>query len=139
MIYQVYPRSFADSNGDGVGDLPGITSHLGHLADLGVDAVWISPFYPSPQNDAGYDVADYCGVDALFGDLDDADSLIAEAHRLGLRVIVDLVPNHTSDAHAWFQRALAADPGSPERDWYMFRDLDPADDQKNPTMRPNNW
>ena len=142
MIYQVYPRSFADSNGDGVGDLPGITAHLGHLADLGVDAVWISPFYPSPQNDAGYDVADYYGVDALFGDLDDADALIAEAHRLGLRVVVDLVPNHTSDEHPWFQRALAADPGSPERDWYMFRDLDPSedtDDQKNPIVRPNNW
>ena len=139
VIYQVYPRSFADSNGDGIGDLPGITAHLGHLVDLGVDAVWISPFYPSPQNDAGYDVADYCGVDALFGDLDDADTLITEAHRLGLRVIVDLVPNHTSDAHPWFQRALAADPGSPERDWYMFQDLADSDVPANPTILPNNW
>src|SRR5664279_4113667 len=87
VIYQVYPRSFADASGDGIGDLPGITSRLGHLADLGVDAVWLSPFYVSPQNDAGYDVADYCDVDPLFGTLDDADALIARAHELGLRVI----------------------------------------------------
>lgn len=135
VIYQVYPRSFADANGDGVGDLPGVASRLSYLRDLGVDAVWISPFYPSPQADAGYDVADYCGVDPLFGSLADADELIARAHELGIRVFVDLVPNHTSDEHPWFQRALAAEPGSPERDWYVFRDPDPADQ----ALPPNNW
>lgn len=135
VIYQIYPRSFADSNGDGVGDLPGITSRLPYLRDLGVDAIWISPFYPSPQADAGYDVADYRDVDPLFGDLAAADELIARSHELGMRVIVDVVPNHTSDAHAWFQRALAAAPGAPERDWYVFRDVDPAD----PSRPPNNW
>ncbi|MER7416421.1 glycoside hydrolase family 13 protein [Micromonospora peucetia] len=121
-IYQVYPRSFADSDGDGVGDLPGITGRLDHLVELGVDAVWLSPFYPSPQADAGYDVADYRDVDPLFGTLADADRLITEAHSRGLRVIVDLVPNHTSSAHRWFTAALAAAPGSPERDRYVFRD-----------------
>ena len=115
VIYQVYVRSFADSDGDGIGDLPGITSRLPHLADLGVDALWITPFYTSPQHDHGYDVADYRDVDPLFGSLADADDLIARAHELGLRVIVDLVPNHTSDQHEWFQAALAAGPGSPER------------------------
>lgn len=135
VIYQVYPRSFADSDGDGLGDLPGITAHLPYLRDLGVDAVWISPFYPSPQKDAGYDVADYCDVDPLFGSLDDADTLIATAHDLGLRVIVDLVPNHTSDRHEWFQAALASAPGSLERDRYMFRDID----ENDPDTPPNNW
>ena len=115
VIYQVYVRSFADSDGDGIGDLPGITSRLPHLADLGVDALWITPFYTSPQHDHGYDVADYRDVDPLFGSLADADDLIARAHELGLRVVVDLVPNHTSDQHEWFQAALAAGPGSPER------------------------
>ncbi len=135
VIYQVYPRSFADASGDGMGDLPGITSHLGHLADLGVDAVWLSPFYVSPQNDAGYDVADYCDVDPLFGTLDDADALIARAHELGLRVIVDVVPNHSSSEHRWFQEALAAGPGAPERDRYLFREGRGVDG-KEP---PNNW
>ncbi|MDN6844264.1 MAG: glycoside hydrolase family 13 protein [Corynebacterium variabile] len=135
VIYQVYPRSFADSDGDGLGDLPGITAHLPYLRDLGVDAVWISPFYPSPQKDAGYDVADYCDVDPLFGSLDDADTLIATAHDLGLRVIVDLVPNHTSDRHEWFQAALASAPGSLERDRYIFRDID----ENDPDTPPNNW
>jgi alpha-glucosidase len=122
VIYQIYPRSFADSDGDGMGDLPGITARLPRLRELGVDAVWLSPFYPSPQNDAGYDVADYRGVDPRFGTLQDADRLIAEAHTLGLKVVVDLVPNHTSTEHAWFQAAQAATPGSPERDRYHFRD-----------------
>jgi alpha-glucosidase len=130
VIYQIYPRSFADSDGDGMGDLPGITARLGELRDLGVDAVWLSPFYTSPQHDAGYDVADYRAVDPLFGDLTDADKLIAEAKELGLRVIVDLVPNHTSSEHAWFRAALAAGPGSPERDRYIFRDGPEA---------PNRW
>ncbi|MDU0292345.1 glycoside hydrolase family 13 protein [Saccharothrix longispora] len=122
VIYQVYVRSFADSNGDGVGDLPGIRSRLPHLADLGVDAVWITPFYASPMADGGYDVADYRDVDPSFGTLDDARALIADAHDLGIRVIVDLVPNHTSDRHEWFQEALRAGPGSPERARYHFRD-----------------
>ena len=135
VIYQIYPRSFADADGDGMGDLPGITSRLDHLAELGVDAVWLSPFYRSPQKDAGYDVADYRDVDPLFGTLEDADALIAEAHRLGIRVVVDLVPNHTSDQHGWFRAALAAGPGSPERDRYMFREgKGPGGDQP-----PNDW
>ena len=121
VIYQIYPRSFADSNGDGVGDLPGIRSRLPYLRDLGVDAVWLSPFYTSPQADAGYDVADYRTVDPVFGTLADAQALIADAHALGLRVIVDLVPNHSSDQHEWFRRAIADGPGSPFRDRYHFR------------------
>lgn len=135
VIYQVYPRSFADSDGDGVGDLPGITSRLDALADLGVDAVWLSPFYRSPQRDAGYDVADYRDVDPLFGSLADFDALRARATELGLRVIVDVVPNHTSSDHAWFQAALSAEPGSVERGHYLFRD-GRGDDGELP---PNNW
>ncbi|WUH78654.1 glycoside hydrolase family 13 protein [Streptomyces sp. NBC_00435] len=115
VIYQVYVRSFADSDGDGVGDLRGVRERLPHLARLGVDAVWLTPFYVSPQADGGYDVADYRAVDPLFGDLSDADDLIRAAHELGLRVIVDVVPNHTSERHAWFQEALAGAPGARER------------------------
>ncbi|WP_372592932.1 glycoside hydrolase family 13 protein [Actinotalea sp.] len=122
VIYQVYPRSFCDSDGDGIGDLQGITGRLVHLARLGVDALWLSPFYRSPQNDAGYDVADYREVDPVFGTLEDADRLVAEAHRRGMRVVIDLVPNHTSSDHPWFGRALEAGPGSPERARYVFRD-----------------
>lgn len=135
VIYQVYPRSWADSDGDGIGDLPGITSHLDHLVDLGVDAVWLSPFYTSPQNDAGYDVADYRDVDPLFGTLADFDALVDRAHELGLRVIVDLVPNHSSSEHPWFRAALAAEPGSPERARYIFRD----GRGENGELPPNNW
>jgi alpha-glucosidase len=135
VIYQVYPRSFRDLNGDGVGDLNGVTEELHHLADLGVDAVWLSPFYRSPQRDAGYDVSDYCDVDPIFGTLGDFDVMMAEFHRLGLRVIVDLVPNHCSDQHAAFQDALAAPAGSPERDMFIFRDGNGPDGQEP----PNNW
>lgn len=135
VIYQIYPRSFADSTGNGIGDLPGATSHLDHLADLGVDAVWLSPFYRSPQNDAGYDVSDYCDVDPMFGTLADADALIARAHQLGLRVIVDIVPNHSSSEHIWFQEALAAGPGSIERARYIFREGRGVDGDEP----PNNW
>ena len=135
VTYQVYVRSFADSNGDGIGDLPGITAKLPYLRDLGVDALWITPFYVSPQHDHGYDVADYRGVDPLFGDLDAADALLANAHELGLKVIVDLVPNHTSSEHEWFTAALAAGPGSPERARYLFRD-GRGEDGSEP---PNNW
>lgn len=135
VIYQVYPRSFADSNGDGLGDLPGIARRLPTLKDLGVDAVWLSPFYTSPQNDAGYDVADYCDVDPRFGTLADFDALVAEAHGLGLRLIVDLVPNHSSDQHPWFQEALASPEGSPERARYLFREGKGA----HGDIPPNNW
>ena len=122
MVYQVYPRSFADADGDGVGDLRGITSRLDYLRDLGVDAVWIGPCFTSPQVDHGYDVADYRAIDPLFGSLADMDQLIAAAHARGIRVTLDLVPNHTSDQHAWFRAAVAAGRGSPERDRYHFRD-----------------
>lgn len=135
VIYQIYPRSFADSTGDGVGDLPGITSRLDSLVDLGIDAVWLSPFFRSPQKDAGYDVSDYCDVDPLFGTLADFDTLLAKAHANGIRVIADMVPNHTSDQHVWFQEALAAPEGSPERDRYMFRD----GKGPNGDLPPNNW
>ncbi|MGH9278874.1 MAG: glycoside hydrolase family 13 protein [Acidimicrobiales bacterium] len=121
VIYQVYVRSFADSDGDGMGDLPGVRSRLGYVRDLGADAIWLNPFYPSPQADAGYDVSDYRGVDARFGTLADFDALVRDAHAVGLRVIVDLVPNHTSDQHPWFKAAVAAGPGSRERDRYIFR------------------
>jgi alpha-glucosidase len=135
VIYQVYPRSFADSNGDGIGDLPGVIDRLDYLAELGVDAVWLSPFFRSPQADAGYDVSDYRDVDPIFGSLADAETLIAQAHERGVRIIVDLVPNHTSDQHPWFQAALAAPPGSPERARYMFRD----GRGPNGEQPPNNW
>ncbi|MGW2250258.1 glycoside hydrolase family 13 protein [Kitasatospora sp. NPDC001660] len=135
VIYQVYPRSFADSNGDGMGDLPGIRSRLPYLRDLGVDAVWLSPFYASPQADAGYDVADYRAVDPMFGTLLDADALIRDAHELGLRIIVDLVPNHSSDQHEWFQRALREGPASPLRERYHFR---PGKGETG-ELPPNDW
>lgn len=135
VIYQVYPRSFADSDGDGMGDLPGITHRLPALRELGVDAVWLSPFQSSPQRDAGYDVSDYCDVDVRFGTLADFDRMLATAHDLGLRVIIDIVPNHSSSDHRWFQEALAAGPGSPERARYIFRD----GTGENGDLPPNNW
>ncbi len=135
VVYQIYPRSFADSDGDGMGDLPGITAQLPAVAELGVDAVWLSPFYRSPQDDGGYDVADYRDVDPLFGTLADAQRLVEQAHAAGLKVIVDLVPNHTSDAHPWFVAALAAPPGSPERDRYVFRDGRGSHGE----LPPNDW
>lgn len=133
--YQIYIRSFADSDGDGVGDLRGITDHLGYLELLGVNAVWITPFYPSPMADAGYDVADPRDVEPTFGDLEQFDALVRSAHRRGLRVVIDVVPNHSSDQRDWFQQALAAGPGSPERDRYIFRDGTGADGSEP----PNNW
>lgn len=135
VIYQIYPRSFADANGDGVGDLKGITSRLPKLAELGVDAVWLSPFMTSPQHDAGYDVANYCDVDPLFGTLADFDDLQDTAHALGLRVIVDLVPNHCSSEHPWFVEALAAGDGSEERARFMFRE----GKGERGELPPNNW
>ncbi|RST29862.1 DUF3459 domain-containing protein [Sphingomonas ginkgonis] len=131
-IYQIYPRSFADSNGDGIGDLPGITAHLGHVASLGVDAIWISPFFTSPQKDFGYDVADYRSVDPIFGSNGDFDRLIARAHALGLKVMVDLVFSHTSDEHGWFKESRASRDGD-KADWYVWAD---AKDDGSP---PTNW
>ena len=131
-IYQIYPRSFADSNGDGIGDLAGITAHLPYVASLGVDAVWLSPFFPSPMNDFGYDIADYCGVDPIFGALADFDALIARAHALGLRVIIDQVYAHTSDAHAWFGDSRVSRTGD-RADWYVWADPKPDGSP------PNNW
>ncbi|AYC39887.1 glycoside hydrolase family 13 protein [Streptomyces griseorubiginosus] len=133
VVYQVYPRSFADADGDGLGDIRGVTARLGHLAALGADALWLSPFYPSELADGGYDVADYRDVDPRLGSLDDFDAMVAEAHRLGLKVIVDLVPNHTSHRHVWFQEALAAGPGSASRARYVFRDGRGAHGELPPT------
>jgi len=137
-IYQVYPRSFADGNGDGVGDVAGIRARLSHLKDLGIDAIWFSPWYSSPMADAGYDVADYRDIDPIFGTLAEVEALIGEAHDLGIRVIVDIVPNHCSDQHPWFRAAVAAGPGSPERARFHFRpgrgdarELPPNDWQSN--------
>jgi len=135
VIYQVYPRSFQDSDGDGIGDLRGVTQRLPQLEQLGVDAVWLSPFMRSPQRDAGYDVADYMDVDPIFGTMGDFDALVGKAHELGLKVIVDMVPNHTSSDHEWFREALASRPGSAARERYIFRD------GKGPhgEAPPNNW
>src|SRR3989442_1055134 len=126
VVYQIYPRSFADSNGDGIGDLPGIIAHLDHLNDgtptsLGVDAIWLSPIYPSPGRDVGYDVSDYTGVDAVFGSLEDFDLLVAEAHRRNIKVVLDLVMNHTSDLHRWFAESSSS-RDNPKADWYLWRD-----------------
>src|SRR5580700_6501143 len=131
-IYQIYPRSFQDSNGDGIGDLTGILSRVDYLATLGIDALWISPFYPSPMADFGYDVADYCDVDPLFGTLEDFDRLLDDAHALGIRVIIDWVPNHTSDRHPWFVDSRSG-PDSEHRRWYVWRDGRPDGSP------PNNW
>jgi len=132
VIYQVYPRSFADTNGDGVGDLQGITDHLEHIASLGVDAVWLSPFFTSPMKDFGYDVADYCDVDPIFGALEDFDRLIARAHGLGLRIITDLVFAHTSDRHPWFHESRQSRT-NPKADWYVWADA------KVDGSPPSNW
>jgi alpha-glucosidase len=132
VIYQIYPRSFQDSNGDGVGDLPGITSRLAHVASLGVDAIWLSPFFTSPMKDFGYDIADYCNVDPIFGTLADFDALVARAHALGLKVIIDQVYAHTSDAHAWFRSSREGRNGA-HADWYVWADPRPDGSP------PNNW
>ncbi|MFI5866711.1 glycoside hydrolase family 13 protein [Streptomyces sp. NPDC051546] len=134
-IYQIYPRSFADGNGDGIGDLAGIRARLPYLRRLGVDAVWISPWYPSPMADGGYDIADYRDIDPVFGTLAEAEALLSEAHAAGLRVLVDIVPNHCSDRHPWFRAALAAGPGSPERARFWFR---PGRGEHG-ELPPNNW
>lgn len=135
VIYQVYIRSFADGDGDGTGDIAGLRSRLPYLADLGVDAIWINPWYPSPLADGGYDVSDFRDIHPGYGTLDEAGQLVTEAHGLGLRVILDIVPNHVSDQHAWFQEALAAAPGSPERARFIFRE-GRGEDGSEP---PNDW
>src|ERR671923_2367563 len=132
IIYQIYPRSFMDSNGDGVGDLPGIASKLDYLRWLGVDAIWLSPIFPSPMADFGYDVADYTDIHPLFGTLADFDRLVVEAHRRQLKVILDYVPNHTSEQHPWFTESRSS-RHSPKRDWYIWRDPAPGGGL------PNNW
>ncbi len=131
-IYQIYPRSFQDSNGDGIGDLAGVIQRLDYLVWLGIDAIWLSPFYPSPMADFGYDVADYCDVDPIFGTLADFDRLVTEAHARGLKVIVDFVPNHTSEAHPWFVESRKSSD-NPKRDWFIWRDPKPDG------SLPNNW
>jgi alpha-glucosidase len=134
-IYQLYVRSFADANGDGIGDLAGVRAHLPYLAELGVDAIWFNPWYPSPMSDAGYDISDYRSIEPVFGTLADADGLISEAHAYGIRIIIDVVPNHGSDQHPWFAEALAARPGSAARDRFWFRPgRGPAGD-----LPPNGW
>ncbi len=143
VIYQIYPRSFADSNGDGIGDLAGITSRLDYLADLGIDAIWLSPFYPTPDNDFGYDVSNYVDVDPRFGTLADFDRLVAEAHRRNIHVILDLVLNHTSDQHSWFLESRSS-RDNPKRDWYIWRppSVSPHFLRKwgeNKRGAPNNW
>lgn len=132
-VYQIYPRSFADANGDGLGDIPGIVSRADYLRDLGIDAVWLSPFYPSALADGGYDVADYRDVDPRLGTLDDFDDMVAALHERGIRVIVDIVPNHSSDLHEWFQEALAAGRGSAARERYIFREGSGPDGSEPPT------
>jgi alpha-glucosidase len=126
VIYQIYPRSFSDSNGDGLGDLTGIISHIDYLSDLGIDAIWLSPFFPTPDKDFGYDVSNYVDVDPRFGTLSDFDRLVAEAHRHGIRIVLDMVLNHTSDKHPWFLESRSSQD-NPKRDWYIWRD------------HPNNW
>ncbi len=142
VIYQIYPRSFQDTDGDGVGDLRGIAARLDYLVSLGIDAIWISPIYPSPMADFGYDVAEYSGIDPLFGTLDDFDALLAAAHAKGLRVILDFVPNHSSDRHPWFLASRSART-DPKRDWYLWRDPAPAtganDGRPAHERYPNNW
>jgi alpha-glucosidase len=136
VVYQVYPRSFQDSDGDGVGDLAGIERRLDYLAGLGIDALWLSPIFPSPMADFGYDVADYCDVHPLFGTLDDFDRLLAGCHARGLRLLLDFVPNHSSDQHPWFRESRAA-RASAKRDWYIWRDpVSLPDGARGP---PNNW
>ena len=132
VIYQIYPRSFADSNGDGIGDLPGITARLDHVASLGVDAIWLSPFFTSPMKDFGYDVADYRDVDPIFGTLHDFDALVARAHELGLKVVIDQVYSHTSDEHPWFTESRSSRTNA-HADWYVWANAKPDGSP------PSNW
>ena len=138
VVYQIYPRSFADSNGDGVGDLQGIISRLSHLEALGVDVIWLSPIYSSPQDDNGYDISDYQAIHPAFGTLSDFDELIAAIHEKGMKLVMDLVVNHTSDEHAWFVES-SADLSSPKRDWYWWRKPREGCVAGELGAEPNNW
>ncbi len=138
VVYQIYPRSFADANGDGVGDLRGIIAHLDHLAGLGVDVIWLSPIYPSPQDDNGYDISDYQNIDPLFGDLDVFDELLAGVHERGMKLIMDLVVNHSSDEHPWFVDSRS-DKADPKRDWYWWRPARDGMEPGAPGAEPTNW
>jgi len=137
VVYQIYPRSFADSNGDGTGDIPGMLSHLDYLAELGVDVVWLSPVYASPMDDNGYDISDYQDVDPLFGTLEDLDLLIAGLHERGIKIVMDLVVNHTSDEHPWLIESR--DPASAKRDWYWWRPGRPGFEPGSEGAEPTNW
>jgi oligo-1,6-glucosidase/alpha-glucosidase len=132
VVYQIYPRSFQDSDGDGIGDLEGIRQRLDYVASLGVDAIWLSPIFPSPMADFGYDVADYCGVETMFGGLAQFDALLTEVHARGLRLLLDFVPNHSSTEHPWFVESRSS-RDNPKRDWYFWRDPAPGGGP------PNNW
>jgi alpha-glucosidase len=132
IVYQIYPRSFQDTDGNGVGDLNGIRTRLDYLTWLGVDAIWISPVYPSPMTDFGYDISNYCAIDPLFGTMEDFDRLVADIHAGGLKIILDYVPNHTSDQHPWFKESRSS-RDNPKRDWYIWHD------GKADGSPPNNW
>src|SRR4051794_30513192 len=138
VVYQIYPRSFSDSNGDGIGDLRGVASRLDYLAALGVDVLWLSPVYPSPQDDAGYDISDYRGIDPVFGSLADFDALLAAVHERGMKLVMDLVVNHTSDEHAWFRESRSG-RDSPRRDWYWWRPPREGMAAGEPGAEPTNW
>src|SRR3712207_1842075 len=138
VVYQVYPRSFMDSDGDGVGDLGGILQRLDHLADLGVDVLWLSPVYPSPQADNGYDISDYTDIDPMFGTLAQLDELLAALHARGMKLLMDLMVNHTSDAHPWFVESRSS-TDSPKRDWYWWRPPRPGTAPGDPGAEPTNW
>ena len=138
VVYQIYPRSFADGNGDGIGDLAGISSRLDYLAGLGVDVLWLSPVYPSPQDDNGYDISDYCDIDPVFGTLEDFDALLAGVHERGMKLVMDLVVNHTSDEHAWFQESRSS-KDDPKRDWYWWRPAREGMTPGTPGAEPTNW
>ena len=137
VVYQIYPRSFADSNGDGTGDIPGMLSHLDYLAELGIDVVWLSPVYTSPMDDNGYDISDYQDIDPLFGTLEDLDRLIAGLHERGIKIVMDLVVNHTSDEHRWFMESR--DSASVKRDWYWWRPPRPGFEPGADGAEPTNW
>src|SRR4051812_6969276 len=138
VVYQIYPRSFADADGDGMGDLRGVTAHLDHLAALGADVIWLSPVYPSPQDDNGYDISDYQDIEPIFGTLADFDELLAGVHDRGMRLVMDLVVNHSSDEHAWFAESRSS-KDNPKRDWYWWRPARDGVEPGPPGPEPTNW